>query len=162
MEALVGPLGRALAGELPLGLLVLCESASVRVCECASVRVRECARRLGRLEWLEWVRGRVGRWSQVHTGKQPIRKQETSQRKEHTHQGLLYNAGEARRVQQQDECGLPTWRFTGNTPAVYGNDPGRFSRRIQRSISPWSWKRGSATLGRYRTIGRLSKITTVE
>src|SRR5436189_129644 len=38
-------------------------------------------------------------------------------------------------------------RLKWNTPAVNGNSPGRFSRRRQRSSSPWSSNFGSATLG---------------
>ena len=38
-------------------------------------------------------------------------------------------------------------RLKGNTPAVNGNSPGRFSRMRQRSSSPWSSYFGSATFG---------------
>src|SRR5204862_4541486 len=38
-------------------------------------------------------------------------------------------------------------RLNGNTPAVNGNAPGRFSRQRQRRISPASSNFGSATFG---------------
>ncbi len=38
-------------------------------------------------------------------------------------------------------------RLNGNTPAVNGNSPGRFSRMRQRRSSPWSSYFGSATFG---------------
>src|SRR5579859_4416128 len=38
-------------------------------------------------------------------------------------------------------------RLNGNTPAVNGKDPGRFSSRRKRSRSPWSAWRGRATRG---------------
>src|SRR6516164_9435415 len=38
-------------------------------------------------------------------------------------------------------------RLNGNTPAVNGKWPGRFSSRRNRSRSPWSAYRGSATRG---------------